>query len=302
MNPTFDKNINKYIDESKIDLVSQAIAGSKSMDLFQPQLGVKTSAAINLLKTNIKFNGSVCGWNPTSSDSFTQRTLDTGICVVNNEYCFDDMIPFWTQHKMKLSHTPDLGFGEYFIDNALIEVSNAIERAIYWGDKDISNTDENTNKFDGLIKLAMADGATIKPTITGLDAYNAIKAVKNAIPQRAFDLGEVKILVSQPLYRDFLDILVEKNLYHHSNTNGQPNIWFPSTQIEVVPVNGLNSDTDNYIIATSMKNVYYGTDDEANYKEVKYHHSEDRGVDMLKIAFNLGINYAMSDLFVIAQL
>lgn len=51
-----------YVEERRIPLIAAAVLGGNTAKLFNLQTDVKTSAALNLLSTDVAFgDGSACG-------------------------------------------------------------------------------------------------------------------------------------------------------------------------------------------------------------------------------------------------
>lgn len=90
-NPVFD-NLTTYIEQRRLPLIAAAVLKGGSNKLFNLQTGVKTSAALNLLNTDVEFgDGSTCGWDEAGTQTLSQRVIATGQIKINMEYCDKDM-------------------------------------------------------------------------------------------------------------------------------------------------------------------------------------------------------------------
>ena len=84
-----------YVEQKRLPLIAQAVLKGKSASLFNLQTGIKTSAALNLLATDVKFgDGLSCGWAETGTQSLTQRVLNTGNVKINMAYCDRTMLKY----------------------------------------------------------------------------------------------------------------------------------------------------------------------------------------------------------------
>lgn len=93
-NPVME-SLPKYVEEHRLPLIAKAVLGGNSAKLFNLQTGVKTSAALNLLSTDVEFgDGSTCGWDPTGTQELSQRLLETGLIKINMPYCEKDMLKY----------------------------------------------------------------------------------------------------------------------------------------------------------------------------------------------------------------
>ena len=117
---------------------------------------------------------------------------------------------------------------------------------------DTASEDATINHFDGMIKILGAAEGVVKPTIaSGTSAYDAIKTVYMAIPEKVLD--KASIFVGADTFRSFMQEMVEKNFYHYS-ANGYPTEEFvmPGTNTRVIAVNGLNGT--GVIVAANAEN------------------------------------------------
>ena len=143
-----------------------------------------------------------------------------------------------------------------FIGNIIDKVKANVEKAIWQGDKDSEDT--TLSHTDGLIKILNAAAGVIKPTVAeGSSAYDAIKAVYMAIPEKVLD--KAVILVGADTFRAYMQEMVEKNFYHYA-ADGMPSEEFiiPGTNTKVIAVNGLNET--GVIVASALDNLFYGCD------------------------------------------
>jgi hypothetical protein len=205
------------------------------------QSDVKWKAAINLVNVSpILQDGSACGWNDAGSATLSQRVITAPMIKINQSFCHKDFVKYWTGYEVKIGmgNNEKLPFEEYFTSLIVDEVKAVNEKLVWQGDT--ASEDDNLKLTDGFIKLMTADSTVIKPTINaGTSAYDAIKAVYMAIPEKVLDKSV--IFVGADTFRAYMQEMVEKNYYHYT-ANGYPVEEFiiPGTNTKVISVNGLN--------------------------------------------------------------
>lgn len=285
-----------YVEERRLPLIKEAVLGAKSASMFNLQTDIKTDAVINLLSTDVQFgDGLACGWDEQGTQTLSQRTIKTGNFKVNMSYCDKAMLKYWTQYEVRVAAgQKTLPFEEEFVNAVVADVKAKVEKAIWQGD--ITSDNANLKIFDGLLKIAKADGNINKVTVdVAAGAYNAIKAVYMAIPEKVLD-GAV-IFVGADVYRKFTNELMEKNLFHYDGQGVDEEIYFPGTNVKVVAVNGLNG-TD-YIFAARPQDLFFGCDMVNDEEKFEFWYSQDNREFRLAIEANAGVQYAFSDQIVL---
>ena len=93
-NPVFN-GLTAYVQEQRLPLIKEAVLKAKSASLFNLQTDIKTSAALNLLSTDVQFgDGMSCGWDEAGTQTLSQRILETGHIKINMAYCDKDMLKY----------------------------------------------------------------------------------------------------------------------------------------------------------------------------------------------------------------
>lgn len=281
-----------YVEQRRLPLIKEAVLKAKSASLFNLQTDVKTSAAINLVTVAPVIQEGGCGWNDAGTAKLSQRIINTGLMKINQAFCEKDFLKYWTGYEVKVGVGAEtLPFEEYFTSLIVDEVKASVEKMIWQGDT--ASDDNSIKHFDGLIKILEAADGVVKPTIAeGTSAYDAIKAVYMAIPEKVLD--KAVILCGADTFRAFMQEMVEKNYYHYS-ANGYPTEEFvmPGTNTRVIAVNGLNGT--NTIVAASLENLFYGCDMMNDTEVFDLWYSKDFREFRLAISFNAGVQVAFPD-------
>ena len=291
MNPVMT-SLTAYVEQRRLPLIKEAVLKAKSASLFNLQTDIKTSAALNLLSTDVEFgDGLTCGWNEAGTQTLSQRILATGNIKINMAYCDKEMLKYWTQYQVRVAAgQKTLPFEEDFVNAVVENVKAAIETAIWQGDT--SSSTNNLRYFDGLLKILKNAAGTVDVTITGTSAYDDIMAVYNAIPEKVLD--GASILVGADTFRKFIQELVAKNYYHYSGENLNGEIMLPGSQVKVIAVNGLNG-TDKIVAGQLDKNFFYGCDMMNDEEKFELWYSQDFREFRLAIEFNAGVQVAFPD-------
>ena len=273
---------------------------AKSASLLNLQTDVKWKAAINLVSVApVLQDGSTCGWSDAGSAELSQRVITAPMIKINQAFCHKDFLKYWTGYEVKVGVGREtLPFEEYFTSLIVDEVKAANEKLIWQGDT--TSDDVNLKWTDGLLKLIAADSNVVEPEIaSGATAYDAIKAVYLAIPEKVLD--KAVIFVGADTFRQYMQEMVEKNYYHYA-ANGMPVEEFiiPGTNTRVIAVNGLNGT--GKIVAARTENLFLGVDmlDDAEKFEMWF--SKDFNEFRLAIEYNLGVQFAFGDEIVLGTI
>ena len=288
-----------YVQEQRVPLIHEAMLKAKSADLFSWQPDIKTSAKLNLLNTNVHFSdGTVCGFDDSGSQALSQRELKTGVIKVDMKWCQREMIKYWMQYKVRANANPGaLAFEEDFVNGVLGDIEQKLEKAIWQGD--VSSSDANLNKFDGMLTI-LAGETTATASWSTSSMYDTVKNTYEAIPQAAFDRGDVAIFIGEDAYRSYVQELVEKNLFHYDPQQAADMEYFvPGTNTKIYAVAGLNGTSK--AVAGSRRNLFYGFDEEGSEQEFKFWYSDDNDEYRMKVVFNAGVQVAFPNEVVVTQ-
>lgn len=290
-----------YVEEKRYPLIRKAVLGAKSAKLFSLQTDIKHAATLNLLSTNVEFgNGGTCGWDEAGNAEFSQRVLTVGNIKVNMAFCEREMLSKYLGSEVKVGAGAEaLPFEEEITEDIIKSINEAVEKAIYQGDT--ASSDANLKAFDGLIKILGAEDGVVDVTATGdTSALAKVRKVYNAIPEGAFERGEVVILVGADTFRTLVGEMVDKNLFHYNPGAPEGEVVLPGTNVRVIAVNGLNGTKK--AIAASLKNLFFGTDMVNDLETFDLWYSKDNQEFRLVVKFNAGVQVAFPDEVVLATL
>lgn len=282
-----------YVEEQRLPLIRKTVFAAPSTKYFNLQTGIKHSAALNILNTEVAFgDGATCGWNEAGTSSFSQRTLEVGNYKVNMSFCDKAMLKYWNGYEVRVAAgQKSLPFEEDFVAGIIDGVRVKLENMIWKGVK-------ATDKMDGLLTILKAEGSVIKPTInSGASIYEKTIAAYKAIP--AGKLESASIFMGVDNFRDLVLELTAKNLYHYSpEVDSALEIVLPGTNTKVRGVAGLNGE--KAIVAADGENIYFGVDMEGDEERFDLWYSQDNQEFRLAINFNAGVQVAFPDEVVLA--
>ena len=96
--------LNNYTNEQSTDLLVKALFSSKTAATMyaanQVQVGVKSSASLNILASTVFFQADGCGYNPSGTTTFTQRNITVGAVKVEETLCPKTLEAKWMQTQI----------------------------------------------------------------------------------------------------------------------------------------------------------------------------------------------------------
>lgn len=283
--------LSQYVEEHRSELLSKAMLDGRSRRAFNLMSGVKGPTTLNIMDTNVVFGELQCGWNESGSTEFSQRKLEPKALSVNMAFCDKKLLGTYAQYEVKVAAgLEELPFEEKWTSQILASVNEQIEKMIYQG------TGEGA-EFKGLIPILSAESGTVKVTVSsGSSAYEYLKEVAKAIPVA---VKSPVILVSTPLYREYMQDLVAANLFHYDPANGENEYKLPGTDIRVIAVDGLNG-VEN-VIAADMANLFYGVSADEDSDTFDLWYSKDNREFRLAINFIAGVQVAFPNEVVLGK-
>jgi hypothetical protein len=304
--------LTNYTKQLVRPLLTSAVIGAKTQQLIMDNgivlTGVKSSAAIPLMDTDAVFQTDGCGYSPSGTTSFTQRTVTVGRIQVAETICPKDFEAKFTQEALRAgSNYTDFGNAE-FLDAYLAKknarIAAQLETAIWQGDA--TGATGNLNKFDGLIKLIDA-GSPVDANVTGFTGLTGVvstisqsnvvaatEGIYKAIPAAVIGKGDVKIFVGYDWYRLLIMAYRALNLFSYNPTDANANSFIlPGTDIEIIAVHGLNGTGDAYAI--SLSNMVLAVDLEDEESNYRVFYSVDNDEIRTKVSFKVGIQVAFTN-------
>jgi hypothetical protein len=291
--------------------VFSSVLGSKTADLIKAQgnvlLNVKSSEQIGIMDTDAFFqDGSSCGFNASGTTTFTQRAVTVGKIKVNEALCLKDLESKYLQKALpEGSRYTEMIFAEDYTNRKAQKIAEQLEVALWTGDTASANG--NLNKFDGILKLITASGASVVnantstyitggpiASITVSNVVAVFDAIYSAIPAKVVAKDDVAIFCGMDIFRLYTIALKNANLFAYNlDIKADSEFFLPGTTVKVIAVQGLNGTND--LVAGRISNFFIGTDmlDEQERYELFWAKEADQ---MRFVAeWKMGINYAFPD-------
>lgn len=303
--------LSSYTKQLVRPLLTSAVFDAKTQQMIKDGgiviPGAKSVVAIPLMDTDAVFQSDACGYSPSGTTSFTQRSISVGKIQVAETICVKDMENYFLQEALKQgSNYTDFGNNEFqqaYLDKKNKRIASQLETAIWQGDTGSGTA--NLNKFDGLSKLIDAGspvdanvsgytGVATISTITQSNVVSATEGIYKAIPVAVMSKGDVKIFVGYDWYRLLIMAYRGLNLFAYNPQDAESKSFIlPGTNIEVVAVNGLNGTGDAYAI--SLSNMAMAVDLVDEEQSYKMWYSVDNDEVRTKISFKIGVNVAFTN-------
>ena len=282
-----------YVEEQRLPLIRKTVFAAPSTKYFNLQTGIKHSAALNILNTEVAFgDGATCGWNEAGTSAFSQRTLEVGNYKVNMSFWDKAMLKYWNGYDVRVAAgKKTLPFEEDFVNGVIDGVAEKLETIIWQGVK-------ATDKIDGILTILGKESTVIK-TEKGTTIYDSVLNAYKAIPAKKLDKAAMFLGVDK--FRDLFLELTAKNLYHYNPAvDEKMEIVLPGTNTRVIAVSGLNGKAS--VVAADPENIYYGVDMEGDEEKFDLWYSQDNQEFRLAINFNAGVQVAFPDEVVLGAL
>lgn len=289
-------SLSQFVKENERLLINDVVIGASVIDDMTVQTGVKTSERIHMLTTTPEFqDGKDCGFSAQGDAAITERAIETGLIKINMEFCDRDLLGKYAEYAVRLeAGAEEFSYEREIVGDIVKNTQLKLEKMIFQGDKG-----NGTDRFDGLLKIA-ANSDTVKVNIASMGAYEKIKAVYMALPEETIAKGAT-IYVSPAIYREFLQELVTKNLFHYSGPqNASPAEYIlPGTDVKVKKTVGLTGKSE--ILGMHSKDTFYGCDLENAKEIVKVWYSDDADLFRVKMLFNAGVQIAFPNQVVLGR-
>lgn len=282
-----------YIKQNRDILIKKTVLGAPSVDKFTVQADSKGTVAINLMDiAAVLQDGASCGFSAAGSTNFSQRNLVTKVVKVNSQWCPKDLLGKYTEWAVNISaKNPNLPFEEYITQGIVEDVDKQVEKIAWMGSDSLG--------ISGVTEILSAETTTVKKKYAaGTSAYDIVKQAYMAIPVGVLDRAE--IFVGRDLFREFMNDMVEKNLYHYSAGEGSlTEFIFPGTNVKVNATAGL--DGSGLAVAGDPKGIVMGVDLVNDKEDFDLFYSKDDRVWKLVIEFVLGFQVAFPDQMVLVS-
>ena len=293
-----------YVGIGAIDYVAKALLEATTLKGGHLTVipNVKHSYKLQIADLGNIIQADGCDFNPSGTATIVERSLNPEKLKVNFKDCKTTFESHWMADKMKAGANnsgPSSQFSNWLISYMQGKVQDGIEKLIWQGDTNGSGGIYSTYPFltsiDGLVTKMGASASGVIPvsgtTITSSNVLTEIEKVYAAIPDEVLGAADLKIFVSRQILKAF-QTAIPSTYSANSNfdiTKEQP-VFYKGLPLVVV---GLANDT---MVAARTSNLYFGTDLEADFNEVKVLDFSDTDLSDnigMKMRFSADVNFAI---------
>ena len=304
-------NLSTYVDQQRLPLITKAVFGAKTASLLSKQVGIKSAANLNLMDTDAPFqSGTSCGWNASGTTTFSARTLTVGAIKIQEALCPRSLEQYWMQTQLTQgSNYTGVPFEQAFAEQKAAKIAAALETAIWQGSTATSNTNIQTNKFDGFNTLLNAASGTVvsgnvaavSGAITASNVIGIFQQIYTRIPVEILNREDLVAFCGWDTFRlmmnAFINVGSGTGNFHYTAEGMQTGEQvFPGTNLKVVAVNGLNSTSR--IVTSYLGNMFYGTDLLSDEEQFSIWHSRDNDEIRFQAAMKAGVQIAYPEFVV----
>ena len=293
--------LTNYTNEQSTELVVKSLFGGKAALLQaagQVQVGVKSAEALNILDSDVYFQADGCGYTASGNTTFSQRTITVGKIKVEETLCPKTLEAKWMQTQIAAGSPEAVPFEEQIGNEKSSKIAKLLEVAMWQGDTATSNTNPNTNKFDGFVKIigdaTAVDGNTSSATaITTSNIDDLVDDMYAAIPADIADADDLVLFVGIDTFKKYTTALRASNLFHYAADSEGMEIMIPATNVKMVGVGGLNGTDKMYL--GRISNFFVGTDLANEEEEYRFWYSQDNDEVRFRVTCKYGVQVAFPD-------
>ena len=205
--------LSNYTNEQSTELVVKSLFGSKTASVLQAagqvQVGVKSAEALNILSSDVFFQSDSCGYNASGNTTFTQRVITVGAIKVEEDLCPKTLESKWMQTQIAPGSPEAVPFEEQIGSEKASRIAKLLEVAMWQGDNATSNTNPNTNRFDGFNKIidaasasTVAGNTSSATAITVANVEGLVDDMYNVIPADIAEAEDLVLFVGIDTFKD----------------------------------------------------------------------------------------------------
>jgi len=296
--------LTNYVNEQNTDILVKSLFGSKTASMLQAagqvQVGVKSAEALNILSSDVYFQVDGCGYTASGNTTFSQRTITVGKIKVEETLCPKTLEAKWMQTQIAAGSPTAVPFEQQISESKASVIAKQLEVAMWQGDTATSNTNPNTNKFDGFNKLIDAVSASTvvgntssATAITTTNVEALVDDIYNALPADIAEADDLVLWVGIDTFKKYTTALRDSNLFHYAVEAAGMEMMIPGTNLKMVAVGGLNGT--NRMWAGRLSNFFVGTDLANEEEELKYWYSQDNDEVRFRMTCKYGVQVAFPD-------
>ena len=296
--------LSNYTNEQSTELVVKSLFGSKTAAVLQAagqvQVGVKSAEALNILSSDVYFQADGCGYTASGNTTFTQRVITVGAIKVEETLCPKTLEAKWMQTQIAPGSPEAVPFEEQIGNEKASRIAKLLEVAMWQGDTATSNTNPNTNRFDGFNKIidaasasTVAGNTSSATAITVANIEGLVDDMYNVIPADIAEAEDLVLFVGIDTFKKYTTALRASNLFHYAADAEGMEIVIPATNVRMIAVGGLSGT--NRMFLARLSNLFVGTDLANEEEEYRFWYSQDNDEVRFRATMKYGVQIAFPD-------
>ena len=293
-----------YTNEQSTELVLKSLFGGKTAAILQAagqvQVGVKSAEALNILTSDVYFQADGCGYTASGNTTFTQRNITVGKIKVEETLCPKTLEAKWMQTQIAPGSATEVPFEVQIGTDKSNNIAKLLEIAMWQGDTATSNTNPNTNRFDGFTKIidaasasTVAGNTSSATSITIANVDDLIDNIYAVIPADISEADDLVLWVGIDTFKKYTTALRNNNLFHYAADSEGMELMIPATNIKMIAVGGLNGT--NRMFCGRLSNFFVGTDLANEEEEYRFWYSQDNDEVRFRATMKYGVQIAFPD-------
>ena len=264
-----------YAGEFAGEYISAALLSGNT--LSQGGLTVKPNIAfkevMKKISTDDILKDATCDFDPTSTVTTVERTLQPEEFQVNLQLCKKDFITDWEAGQMGLSAYKNMPpkFTDFLIGHVAEKVAQRMETNIWAG------VNATAGQFDGLTTLFAADGDVLDvggtATVTAANVIDKLGDTVDLIPNTIKGEADTNIYVSSNVFYAYVRALggFGAQGLGANGVDGKGSLWYNNGGLKFDGINLFlaNGLGDNKMVAAQKSNLFFGTGLLRDQNEVK---------------------------------
>ena len=246
--------IPEYVEVHRDELLVKATLDARTLRYVDIMPNVKYKDAIPTLDSTVTLqDGSACGFNPSGSDEFGERFIETKAVKVEKEWCAKDWEKKYGNYQLLYEAGREtLPFEEKLTNQQLGLIQEAIEEIVWQGDSGLS--------IDGFIKqINDESGYTIAASaITSANTISeVVDGVVALIPEAALKKGAY-VYMSAANLRKYILARNAACCFRDPEDSASETFKYPGdSRVTLVGVYGIGEST---VVGASVDAMVYATD------------------------------------------
>lgn len=273
-----------YVEVHKDELLTKATLDFVTAKYVDIMPNVKFKDAIPTLDSEITLqDGSQCGFNPTGTDEFGEKFVETHAVKVEKEWCYKDWEKKYGNYQLLWEAGREtLPFEEKLTNHNLGLIQEAVEELAWQGDSGLS--------IDGFIKDITVNESASTINVSGVTSADTIvekvDKVVAAVPMSALKKG-VNVYMSANNLRKYILALNATCCANRPIQDAAAETfgYLGDSRVTLVAVYGIG---DSYIVAAPADALIWATDVENSENRYRLWFDEKDEMFRLRVLFRAG--------------